>query len=197
MPPPPLSFSLSDIQTWDLKAETDETLSTSCVSGVGNCPSPAWILLCPCHQRANYHCENACSVFPIVPLNNWSFSSWSPSSFLMEVTWSFGSWLPLAPLQFKLFLLNFGVFKATSKPTLARENERLMIQKPGKPHVRESSSMRSLTRIFPLDLFIFFYVYECYSCMYVCVPHASLVPSEIRRGHRIPWKWNYGLWATM
>lgn len=32
-----------------------------------------------------------------------------------------------------------------------------------------------------LDLFI--YVYECFACVYVCLP---LVPLEVRRRHQIP-----------
>lgn len=43
-----------------------------------------------------------------------------------------------------------------------------------------------------------FYVYECFAWMYVCLPHAFLVPMEDIGGHQFPWNCNYWqLWATV
>jgi hypothetical protein len=36
-----------------------------------------------------------------------------------------------------------------------------------------------------------YFMHECFACMDVCLPHASLVPTEARRGHCIPWNWSY------
>lgn len=32
---------------------------------------------------------------------------------------------------------------------------------------------------------------QLFSCIYVCVTHACLVPLQIRRGSQVPWHWNY------
>jgi hypothetical protein len=46
--------------------------------------------------------------------------------------------------------------------------------------------------------YFIFYVHECFAGMYVCIPLARLVSSEVRRQQGIPWNWSYnGLWATM
>jgi hypothetical protein len=37
-----------------------------------------------------------------------------------------------------------------------------------------------------------FYVYEYFTCTYVCVLCTSLMPIEVRRGHVIPWNWYPG-----
>lgn len=43
--------------------------------------------------------------------------------------------------------------------------------------------------------FILLYVYECFVCMSVGVPHACLVPVEARKGCWISWNWSSGwLW---
>lgn len=34
----------------------------------------------------------------------------------------------------------------------------------------------------------------CFVCMCICISCACLVPTEARRGHRVPWNW---LWAAM
>jgi hypothetical protein len=39
--------------------------------------------------------------------------------------------------------------------------------------------------------FSLFLLYECFSCMYACLPHVNLVPVEVRRGHQIPWNRRY------
>jgi hypothetical protein len=41
-------------------------------------------------------------------------------------------------------------------------------------------------RVLNRHLFIYFYMYECFACTNVWVPHASLVPTEARRGCWIP-----------
>lgn len=40
------------------------------------------------------------------------------------------------------------------------------------------------------DLSVWFYVYESFACMYVCIPHACLMLSEVRKGSQFPWKWS-------
>lgn len=48
------------------------------------------------------------------------------------------------------------------------------------------------------EKFNFIYVYNCFACVHVCVPHGCLVLMESRRGHPIPWHWSYRqIWATM
>lgn len=45
---------------------------------------------------------------------------------------------------------------------------------------------------FFLDLFLLFYVDECFDCMKVCVPHMYLVPmEEVRRVHQVLWNRRY------
>lgn len=36
------------------------------------------------------------------------------------------------------------------------------------------------------ESFIFVFVYKCFVCMNVCIPYVCLVPTEVRRGHRVP-----------
>lgn len=41
-------------------------------------------------------------------------------------------------------------------------------------------------------------MYACFTCMYVCVRHACLLPFKVRRVCQILMDWSYkGLWATM
>lgn len=45
-------------------------------------------------------------------------------------------------------------------------------------------------------LCIDFYMHKCFTCMYVYVLHVCLVPTEIRKGHWMPWDRSYRwLWA--
>jgi hypothetical protein len=39
--------------------------------------------------------------------------------------------------------------------------------------------------------FIFFPIYDSFSCMYVCVPCVRLVPREAKGGHDTLWNWSY------
>lgn len=36
---------------------------------------------------------------------------------------------------------------------------------------------------------ISFYVYRCFGCVYVYVPHMCMMSLEVSRGHQIPWNW--------
>ena len=49
---------------------------------------------------------------------------------------------------------------------------------------------------FFLDLFILFYVNECFACMHVCVPCVSSVPSDVRREPWVPWNYSYVWWRA-
>jgi hypothetical protein len=48
-----------------------------------------------------------------------------------------------------------------------------------------------ITLFFSFKKIIYFYVYECFACTYVCVPCTCLVPEDVRRGLWIPWNKNY------
>lgn len=49
-----------------------------------------------------------------------------------------------------------------------------------------------------LTLKTLFRVYGCFACTCVCVPYVCLVCAEARKGHTVPWKWNYRcLWTGM
>lgn len=51
---------------------------------------------------------------------------------------------------------------------------------------------------FFLDFYNLFYLYQCFVCMYVHVPHTCLVLTQVRRRHWLPWNWsNRWLWTTM
>lgn len=39
--------------------------------------------------------------------------------------------------------------------------------------------------------FLKIFLYECFTCMYVCVPCTSMVSTEARRGNQMPWNWSY------
>lgn len=45
-------------------------------------------------------------------------------------------------------------------------------------------------RIIFSNLSIHFHVPECFTYMYICVPHVYLVPMRARRGYQSPWNWN-------
>lgn len=50
----------------------------------------------------------------------------------------------------------------------------------------------------PVVWFSLFYVYGCFTCMYVGIPCACLVPMGVRKRALDPWDWNYKrLWATV
>lgn len=36
----------------------------------------------------------------------------------------------------------------------------------------------------------------CFASLYVYVQHASLVPTEVRRGHKIPWNCSHSLFGA-
>lgn len=40
-------------------------------------------------------------------------------------------------------------------------------------------------------VWLYFYAYDSFACMYVCMPCACLVPSAARKGHQVPWNWSY------
>lgn len=45
-------------------------------------------------------------------------------------------------------------------------------------------------------LFAYFYVYECYACIYICAQYIQLAPKEVRIGLEIRLNWNdRWLWA--
>lgn len=49
-----------------------------------------------------------------------------------------------------------------------------------------------------LLIFIYFMSFECFACLYLCIPHACLVSVGIRRGHWIPGSLSYRwLWALV
>lgn len=39
-------------------------------------------------------------------------------------------------------------------------------------------------------------MYQCFACMFICTPHACLVPSEVKRGHWLTLDWNYREFST-
>lgn len=41
-------------------------------------------------------------------------------------------------------------------------------------------------QVSPKDLFTLFYMYECFICLHVCVPHVFLVLLEVKRRGQIP-----------
>ena len=41
------------------------------------------------------------------------------------------------------------------------------------------------------NLYLLFYVYECFPCVYVCVPCTCLVSMEVGRKCQMPWDWSY------
>lgn len=61
--------------------------------------------------------------------------------------------------------------------------------KPGNHTTNGTTSLACVACLLKINQFVLFNVYRCFVCMYICMPHAYLVPREARRGHQIPWNW--------
>lgn len=93
----------------------------------------------------------------------------------------------LLPLPFILFL----PFEMESY-SLGSPKNRYVVQTgatlmatllPQSPKCWETPSQASFTFIFQIYMF---YACECFSCMYICVSCACLVPMEVGKGQQIP-----------
>lgn len=56
--------------------------------------------------------------------------------------------------------------------------------------VEDLQSKKEVLSIRLLKCFILFYVCGCLASMYICAPHACLVPVQSTRGLQI-WNWSY------
>jgi hypothetical protein len=56
-----------------------------------------------------------------------------------------------------------------------------------RPSSKHPYPLCHLASLLKSTLFVFFYVYECFACMYVFVPGALLVPTEAKTEYEIPW----------
>lgn len=58
----------------------------------------------------------------------------------------------------------------------------------------QAQTLSILTFIFR---YTYFYMYECFSRLHVCVPHICLVSMEVKSKPWMPWSWSYKrLWAV-
>ena len=61
-------------------------------------------------------------------------------------------------------------------------------QVPGQPEQHRQTQVQKQNKKVCLKYFLC--VWMC-ACMYLCIPHACVVPLKVRRGPRVPWDWSY------
>ena len=152
------------------------------ISGVWRCPCQHQLLSVPCHLI----------FWDKVPHWIWSSALWLDCLASDSPRHPLNSTLPLSPgvyrqvPPYQTFMWMLGIqtqaFMFTRRPRQFTHAH---------THVCMYVCMYTHTQTYS-----FICAYECFACLYIWAPLPCLFSTEARRGHRIPWTWNYRwLWT--